>query len=406
MFGLLKKKSLPFDVIPFSGGTIAPSKMLKEPIGTAFACINYKAKFFGSLKDETLIGEDVRDTFLTPLMKRSNANMSWEQLKSLAMFYLYSTGNAYIYAPKSQNRNTPSKLMLLPSSKIKPKTQTDIIEYYEFNSGSHILNIDPSEMIHIKRLFPSTDFAKSFYLGQAKELEQALALMKIEMSSVEFVQTFFDADGVTPYILSAKEMIPPDVLKKQKTSFNESILNNRYHVQAMIGAGMKVESLAKSSKADGIASQEISNITERICRLFGVPKELLNMEFAGKATVDSVIQFFYDISLANDVRNFEQTITAWGLQYQDDFSYNIQDYKIDNSAELRLQEISDLENGFRTINEILQDRGLEPVANGDLRLIKQGLYPLSDLAYTPQLTTPAPAGEKKKTIKELIGSRP
>lgn len=400
MLGLLTKNATALGSGIFN--TYVNSKVYNtNPTYTVFACINLKAKFFSSLQDETLINGEVKETFLTPLIEQSNANHSWEQVKALALSYNYGNGNTYIYTPLDK-QGKPYAMYVLPSSKVKVIADSEVIDYYEYRQdGASVVRIYPNEMIHYKRSFTSPNFAEAFYLGQPKEVQQSLKLMQLEESSIDFVQSFFDADGVAPYILSATENLPPDVLKTHKAGFNNSISNNKYHVQALIGAGMRVEPLAKSSQADGLAVKESEEIVTKICRIFGVPRELLDMEFAGRATVDSVIKFFYDTSLASDVRNWEQTITRWGRQFEDGFEYNVIDYEVNDLEEKRAQEVHDLEYGIRTINDILRDRGWETVPNGDIRFLKQGLYPLDDLLYTPV------EGEKKKrlryNIKEIIG---
>lgn len=372
-----------------------------EPTNTVFACINVKARFFSSLTDETLVNGERKDTFLTPLMKRSNNNHSWEQVKSLALSWAYKNGNAYIYTPI--DKGLPFAMYVLPSNKIKVKANSEVIEYYEYwNNGVPVKRIYPNEMIHFKRSFTSGDFAESFYLGQPKELQQSLDLMNLEESAVDFVQSFFDADGVAPYILSSGEMLPADYLVKSKQGFNSSIPNNKYHVQAIIDGGLTVEPLAKSSQADGLAVKESEELVNKICRLFGVPRTVLDMDFAGKATANEVIKYFYDSSLSSDVRNWEQTITQWGQQFDPQFTYNVIDYEINDVKADREQEIHNLEYGLSTINEILESRGQNGIGKeGDVRFLKQGLYPLTDLMYSPV------EGEKKKTLtynlKELIG---
>lgn len=399
MLGLLTKKA-GYNGSIFS--TYSTSRTTGTmPTNTVFACINLKSKFFSSLTDETLMNGEVRETFLTPLLSRANANHSWEQVKALALSYAYSYGNAYIYTPLDKG-TLPYTMLVLPSSKVKPIATSEIIDYYEYNNNGTTVKIEPKEMIHFKRSFISNTFAGAFYLGKPEEVMQSLKLMELEESAIDFVQSFFDADGVAPYILSAKDNVNPDVLKKHKSGFNESISNNKYHVQALIGAGMTVEPLAKSSQADGLAVKESEEIVNKICRIFGVPRELLDMTFAGKATANDVIKFFYDSALAGDVRNWEQTITRWGQEFEAGFEYNVIDYEINDTEEQRKQEEHDLRTGKRTINQILEDSGLPTIGSeGDIRFLQQGLYPIQDLLYTPA------EGEKKKrlayNLKEIIG---
>lgn len=369
---------------------------ITEPTNTAFACISLKAKYFSSLYDETLINGEVAETFLTPLLNSANQNHSWEQVKSLALSWAYRSGNAYIYTPED-NSGLPYAMYVLPSSKVKVYALSEVIDYYEYREGSQTLRIEPKNMIHFKRCFPSNLFAESFYLGQPKELEQCISLMELEMSATEFVQSFFDADGVSPYVLSADRSLQPEQLKKSKDAFNNSILNNKYHVQALIDSGMSVEPLAKSSQADGLAVKESSEITAKICRYMGVPLTMLDIDFAGQATAKQVIEFFYSSSLSSDIRNWEQTVTKWGRNYDPLFTYNVIDYVLDDQEEDRKQEVHDLDNGLRTINQILADRGLDPIgAEGNVRFLRQGLYPIQDMlmpAYEEPIT-----GVKKKDL--------
>lgn len=393
MFGL-KKKNIGIETPIFNNFINTRSKST-DPSGTVFACMNYKAKFISQLWDETLVNGESKDNWFNVLRESPNPTLNWEQIKFLMLWWAYQEGNGYTYAPKSESTGYPFGLYVLPSSSITVKATGDAIDYYEYQTGNQTIRIDPSEMIHFRRMFPSKSFKYTHLLGQPKELEECLKYMGLETSTLEFVQSYLDSNGVSPYILSATETMPVPELKKHKEGFNDTIGNIKYNVQAIVGSGMRVEPLSSSSTADGLAVKELDANNNRIARIWGLAMNLLDQDYGTQATASVMTKITYDTSLASDVRNFEQTITRFLHQYDKTMTYNIIDYEVEDKEEDRKQELHDFGLGLVTRNEIRARRGLEPVPNGDVYMIAGNYYPLDDLLYNP--TEP----EKKK---DLIGN--
>src|SRR5690606_26761312 len=117
---------------------------------------NLKAKFISQLYDECSIDGEIVETDFDILKSSPNPLLTWEQLKFLTLWWAYQTGNAYIYAPIQNGK--PFGMYVLPSTSIKVVADGDIIKRYEYRNGTDSRNYDPEEIIHFKRMFPSSTF--------------------------------------------------------------------------------------------------------------------------------------------------------------------------------------------------------------------------------------------------------
>ena len=329
-----------------------------------------------SLEDELYRdSESVTDHWFLDLIKKPNQSLTWRDIKFLAEWWYQIDGNAYIYTPADP---LPFAMHVLPSNKVSIEATNEVPETYVYTYRGGELRIPKEQMIHFKSPYPAldNDFEKVHYKGQAWKFEQALKLMNMEVSKTDFVKSFFDSDGVTPYILSASENLPPEQLKKIKKGFNDAIGNDAYHVQAIVSAGAKVEQLANSNTANSIAEDSADQLVKQLTMLFMTPEKVLNMDFNGKAAAYESIQLLFDTALKPDAFRFQAEIDKWLMNYEEGLNYEIVPYKFEDDKSQREQEKHDLTHGLRTINDILRDRGLEPVNGGDTRYLPLGVMPL------------------------------
>lgn len=390
MFSALRKKSLPISSGVFTTN-FSQRAYQTEPVQTVFAIIQKKAQFLSMLNESVTSNGDPVENYLTDIMEKPNSSTTWQQLKYAHYWWQLTNGNTYIFTPK-YNSNRPKEFWVLPSPNVTINANSEQIVSYTYRQNANQITIPADEIIHIKKAHPSTNFDKNYLYGTPIELQKSLDLMNLEVSALDFVQSFLDADGVAPYILSATDNIPPEQLKKYKTGYNEAISNSKYQVQAMIGAGAKVEPLAKSSQADGLAVNQTGSIVEAICTIWGTPKNILTLDFNGKALIDGALEFWYNSTLKPDKQNFEQAINEQLSQY-DRAVYKIEDYKMKDTEEVRKQELHDFGLALTTQNELLEKRGKEPVEGGDTYYLSGSYYPLNDLLLGNG------SEEKKKTLE-------
>jgi HK97 family phage portal protein len=389
MFSVLRKKNL-----PISSGILTTNYTQRayqtDPVQTVFAIIQKKAQFLSMLNESVTLDGDPVENYLTDIMESPNSSTTWQQLEYAHYWWQFTSGNTYIFTPKDNN-GVPLEYWVLPSPNVTINANSERVVDYTYRQNANQITIPADEIIHIKKSHPSTNFDKNYLYGTPIELEKSLDLMNLEVSALDFVQSFLDSDGVSPYILSATEQIPPEVLKKSKAGFNSSIPNSKYHVQAMVDKGLKVEPLAKSSQADGLAVKQSEAVVKAICTIWGTPENILTLDFNGKALIEGALENWYQSTLKPDKMNFEQAINNQLSQY-DRAVYKIEDYKVNDTEEIRKQELHDFSLGLATINELRAKRGLEPLDNGDTPMLSGSFYPLDDLLYID-------GGEKKKTLE-------
>ena len=391
MFSALRKKSLPISSGVFTTN-FSQRAYQTEPVQTVFAIIQKRALFLSMLSDSVTSDGNPVENYLTDIMKKPNSSQTWQQIKYGDFWWQLTNGNSYKFTPK-YGTNTPQECWLLPSPNVTANANSEQIISYTYRQGANEITIPADEIIHTKRMHPSTNFDKNYLYGTPIELQKSLDLMNLEVSALDFVQSFLDADGVAPYMLSATDQLPAEQLKKYKTGFNEAISNSKYHVQAIIGAGAKVEPLAKSSQADGLAVKQSESVVEAICTIWGTPKNILTLDFNGKALIDGALEFWYNSTLKPDKQNFEQAINEQLSQY-DRAVYKIEDYKMKDTEEQRKQEAHDFAYGLTTINELREKRGLNTIgSSGDIPMLSGNYYPLNDLLLD------SGSEEKKKTLE-------
>jgi HK97 family phage portal protein len=389
MFSVLRQKNLPISSGIFTTNYTQRAYQT-DPVQTVFAIIQKKAQFLSMLNESvTLDGEPV-ENYLTDIMANPNSSTTWQQLEYAHYWWQFTSGNTYIFTPKD-NRGVPIEYWVLPSPNVTINANTERITSYTYKQNANQITIPVDEIIHIKKVHPSINFDKNYLYGTPIELNKSLDLMNLEVSALEFVQSFLDSDGVSPYVLSAKENLQPDLLKKLKAGFNETILNNKYHVQAIMGAGATVEPLAKSSHADGLAVKQSESVVKAICTIWGTPENILTLDFNGKALIEGALENWYQGTLKPDKLNFQQAINKQLSEF-DRAVYKIEDYKVNDTEELRKQELHDFSLGLATINELRAKRGLQSISNGDIPMIAGSYYPLGDLLMVDS------GSEKKKTL--------
>lgn len=390
MFSVLRQKNLPINSGIFTTN-YSQRAYQTDPVQTVFAIIQKKAQLLSMLDESVTLDGDPVENYLTDIMKRPNDSTTWQQLEYAHYWWQFTSGNTYIFTPKD-DKGVPVEYWVLPSPNVTINANSERVVDYTYRQNATQITIPADEIIHIKKAHPSTNFDKNYLYGTPIELEKSLDLMNLEVSTLEFVQSFLDSDGVSPYILSAVDSVPADVLKKSKAGYNNSVMNTKYHVQAIIDNGMTVEPLAKSSQADGLAVKQSEAVINQICNIWSTSLDVLTLNFNGKALIEVALQNWYQNALKPDKLNFEQAINNQLSQF-DRAVYKIEDYKVNDTEELRKQELHDFSLGLVTTNELRAKRGLEPLDNGDTPMLSGSYYPLDDLLYIDS------GSEKKKTLE-------
>lgn len=335
--------------------------------------------------------EDIEEIMDHPLLDMLENVNEWDdgyEALELTTIYQDLTGSAYWHVPNHDMLGVPTEFAVLPSQwvTVLPGKKGQLIGGYKYGkSMDSRVRFEPEEVIWFKYPNPE-DPLKG--LGCVEAAVRSIDLFR---SYQEYEKALADNQARPDLLINYKK---GSLQGKQRRALEQE-WNNTMGGPKNAGR-VRVVDQDFDVKELGFSPNEMSNLKGRdftlleICNAFGVPVAMLTSKDVNRANADAAYRKYMTFGITPRLRKLEQRLNAKLTPRYDDRLFLAFDEVVpeDRAVKLKTREI-DLRTGKRTINEIRQEDGEEPVEWGDEPLVNNGTVPLSASIANAASASPA-----------------
>lgn len=398
LFDRFFKKDLNKTVFSFINGSAAPDMkgpdFLKAYKGWVYACVNAiseEVATIGLRLQQFRNGRwvDLDNHIALQLLRQVNSFMSSSDLVLATQAYLELEGNAFWYLPRGSITAKPAEIWVLdPTRVLIVKSQKEFIGGYVYrNEVGQNVPLTPQEILHFKRFNPLNR-----YRGIGTVAAAALAI-DIDTFSAQWNKNFFYNAAVPSAVLEAEGTLSEEQYNKIQAKWDSRYTGmDNAHKLIILQGGMKFKP-AQLSQKDMDFLEQRKFTRDEILGIFRVPKTILGItEDVNRANAEAS-EFVFAKRVVKPKMEFivdrlnEFYLPLFGLN-QSQFRFVFDD-PVPQNVELRLKaNETALRAGYKTINEVREDEGLDPIQNGDEVLIPLSLIPLGGVSNPANPETP------------------
>lgn len=366
-----------------------------------YACLQKRAKAVANLTFKAYQDQTQEKASLLPLnhwcsaiLANPNSHYTRYHFYSLISFFLDIAGNAFLYVRRSAS-GVPVDMWILPPVAVEIVfSEERFIQGYIFQIENRRVPLDRSEVLHFRDL-QAQGSTKHIVAGTGK-VKVLSDVLGIDASRMAFFRDYFSNSG-TPNMVALSE----GQWKEEKWNDFRDRFNAKFptpKLVALLEAGLQIEPLVgnESQIASQMKSGDLSaEIVKQVCAVMDVPVGLITGDFQNRATAEVHRNSFFENAIEPLATYIDQEFTRFFRQYDPTLLIEHDRYTPQN-ADFDLQKQRQLlEMGVLTINDIRQREGLEPVPEGNARLVASTLVPLETL-----LSQAASIPEKQQALKK------
>lgn len=307
--------------------------------------------------------EEVIEHPLLTLLDQVNPVHNAFDLWELTTLYQEVHGSAYWYLSFGE-LGIPDEIWVLPSQNVTPKRKPDspnIVDYYQYRTGSIEQNFRPEEIIHFRYPDPRDPYASG--LGP---LRAAYENVSLTSEYVAFKKATWENAAIPSAVISPEEAIGEEERDRLEAQWNQKYRRGGAGKVLIAESNLKVNVLAHSM-GDLAALAEYGKTKEDIANAFHVPISYLTSA-TNLANLQAAERQHMLLAISPRLQRRDEKINEQLIPIYDPtgrlFVASENPVPIDATVNLQSQA-QDLKYGIITINEIRADRGLDPVPWGD-----------------------------------------
>lgn len=341
------------------------------------------------------------DHWLSKLFSKPNDYHTLSDLLEFIVKWLDASGNAFIYVHKD-NKNIPIGLYPIPSNYVTIVVSGYNIKSYNININGQSNYIPIGELIHIKNISIGTDF-NSLFSGKSI-LSQCIDQISANNDMNRFLRRYFSNDGIGPVTITTEQQLS----EEQISMIRAGISNNmpELPIIAFLNRNMKIEPLTGATKAGSSNISQIAIVNDRlrqsIAEAFGLPLPYITGSYQNRATAETIRNEVRINTIEPLATTIEEKITNYisDIEYGIAFVHDPFIYR-DEETEIELAG-KRIATGLTTINEERAILGMQPVPNGDIRLVNSQLIAYNRVIAEPPEPNPIESGETSEDAHKSI----
>jgi hypothetical protein len=374
---------------PGIGNQPAHDTLLQESLGIADTATRAIANRVSTLipqvktkrreRDGTQVEEIIDDHPLKMVLDRPHPNITRAQLMRLTAQWIVTVGESY-WLKVGNRLGVPSELHPMPPGRVTPLLRSNVVEAYEIRSGDGRPSTVPADTV-IRFYFPDPEniFGSEGYLGPEGTTADSLKF------AGQHLRHHYQHNAVPPAVLETGTDAVA-FTKEQKERFDHEWVRKHHNrmgqstgAPPMLPLGYKLIERAMQSGAD-ITPLLMYWRDEQLMGFF-TPRSVLGQVVSGDRSSAETNQYVFDRYGVMPIANLiADGIT---LQLAPDFDAKIfvefeEFISADKEFTLK-QEIADLSGKVRSIDQVREDRGLDPVPWGE-----QPVGSIADQPYDPE----------------------
>jgi HK97 family phage portal protein len=308
--------------------------------------------------------EEVFDHPLLTLLARVNPVHNAFDLWELTTLYQEVHGSAYWYLAFDPFLNVPKEIWILPSQNVTPRRKPNsqnLVDYYEYRTGTNEQHFRPSEIIHFRYPDPRDPYTAGLSPLRACFEQVALASEYTAYKSAKFANHALPDAVICPETVLGEE--ERDRLEAQ---WNTTLRRGGTGRAIVAESGLKVQ-LLNQSLGDLAALADLKATKEDIANAFHVPLSFLTSE-TNLANLQAAEHQHMAKAIDPRLKRRDEKLNEQLVPLFDPsgrlFLASEDPIPVDREMSAKDREI-DLKYGVVTINEVRGERGLPPVPWGD-----------------------------------------
>lgn len=329
--------------------------------------------------------EEVLEHPLLTLLQQVNPVHNGFDLWELTTLYQEIHGSAYWYL-KFGPLGIPTEIWILPAQNVNPKRNPDsprLVDAYEYRTGARTQNFRPDEIIHFRYPDP-----RSPYTAGLSPLRACYESISILSDYAAFKQAKFENRAIPDAVISPDMTLGEEERDRLETQWNSKFRKGGAGKVVIADTGLKVQ-LLNQSLGDLAALADMRVTKEDVANAFHIPLSFLTSE-TNLANLQAAEHQHMSKAIRPRLQRRDEKMNEQLLPLYDTSGrlFVASEDPVPLNADQALQQMqADLKYGVVTINEVRQERGLPPVAWGNVPWLPLQWAP-SDLPereqYAPQ----------------------
>ncbi|MFN4259778.1 MAG: phage portal protein [Gemmataceae bacterium] len=314
-------------------------------------------------KGSVTIEEVVEHPLLT-LLRQVNPVHNAFDLWELTTLYQEVLGSAYWYL-RMGALGIPEQIWIVPAQHITPwreRGSPRLVDYYLYRVGGQQQRLASEEVIHFRYPDPRDPYAAGF-----SPLRAAFEQVASTSTYQAVKQAIYANQAVPSAVISPTEPISPEERDRLEEQWNVKFRQGGSGKALVAESGLKVDIL-KQSMGDLAALAEYAATKEDVANAFHIPLAYLTKD-TNLANLQASCQQHMMLAIRPRLRRRDEKLNERLVPLYDPSGrlFLASEDPVSESQEqiLKQQEI-DLRLGVKTINEVRQERGLPPVAWGNV----------------------------------------
>lgn len=393
----------PFSSVNYGPGLStqpAPDILLREAVGMVDAAQRAIANRLASLtiqvkrrrmrSEGTEDDEILDDHPLALRLRKPHPDFTTRMMLRLTAQWLTSNGEAYWFK-KGRAEGFRVAMQLNPMSpvNITPLVDKDHVSGYRvIDADGKQLRFDREEFVRIYFPDPESPFRPEGYLGPAAVVADA------HKFATQHLRMHFQNDATPKIALEAQEGAQPFASKEERNLFYalwKHMFSTRkgeyFGAPPLLPVHWKLVQIAMQNGME--ITPLLDYFRDDLLMGFGVPKSVLGMVTSGDRSSAETNQYVFDTHTVLPISQMlaDALTDQLAVDYDDadEIFVDFAPFVGKDKDFVLAQEVSDLEHGVRTINQVLRDRGCDAVPWGDKPTIiaKVGPYDPNKPAAAP-----------------------
>ncbi len=362
--------------------------LLQESLGTADTATRAIANRVSTLEPlvkvrkrdvaGTEVDEILDDHVLKRLLDRPHPNFSRAQLFRLTAQWIISTGEGY-WLKVDNGFSVPSELHPVPPAMIVPVLQGGVVRSYAVSDGRGRQEQIPADVV-IRFYFPDPEnpWRSEGYLGPNASNTDAAKFAR------QHLRRHFQSDATPKSAIELAEGATGFKDDDERSRF-WGLWKQRFHNRTGTETGLpmvlpplwKLIQMGMQTGAD--ITPLLSFYSDDQLMNFGVPRSVLGQVVSGDRSSAETTEWIFDLHTVSPIATLiSDTLT---LQLAPDFDESIfiefEEFIAKDKAFDLQREETDLRTKVRSVNQVREDRGLDPVPWGE-----QPVGAFTDVPYT------------------------
>ena len=324
-------------------------------------------------------GEFVTSGPVFELFRDVNPVMNRFDLWKVTSAWWFLEGEAFWFFGDNYKAGIPAEIFVLNPRKMRAWAENGVVRRWFYSTDKGEVPILPDEIIHFKEWNPWNELrGVTPLISLSQEIEQD---QRANSATTKLLRN----NAVPEGILKTDQVLREEEADKLERRW-ESIYGKKGKARriAVLGKGTSFEPLTMTPAALKFFDLKRWNLYTILAK-YGIPPRVAHVQdvrsgLSGKDTAEQHAAF-WKYTIIPALRNFEQIIetqffSRFGLKELGVFDTADIPELQESEAERSKRDISEIEAGIKTINDVLTERGLEPKKWGDIWYRPTRLVPI------------------------------